>query len=114
MSCETDQGRYDFPDCHEGGSLESFDITIAEENGAALSAAQIIFKLGATDTASLTLAGGSGLTLAATTAGAWVITVDQINAITLAAGTYYYNLKTTDANSLVKFYLAGTWRIKNA
>ena len=113
MSCETEQGTYDFPACWEGGSLESFDIAIAEENGAALSAAQIVFKAGGTDAASLTLANSSGLTLTTTTAGAWVITVDQINAITLAPGIYYYHLKTTDAGGLVKFYLAGTWEIKN-
>ena len=93
--------------------MESFEISIAEENGAALSAAQIIFKAGGSDTASLTLANGSGLTLTATTAGAWVVTVDQINVIALAAGTYYYNLKTTDSAGVAKFYLAGTWQIKN-
>jgi hypothetical protein len=94
--------------------LESFDITIAEENGAALSSAQIIFKLAGSDTTSLTLASGSGLTLESTTAGAWNITIDQINAITLTAGTYYYNLQTVDAGGLKKFYVAGTWTIKNA
>jgi hypothetical protein len=113
MSCETEQGRFDFPTCWEGGSLESFDISIAEENGVALASAQIIFKAGGSDTASLTLANGSGLTLASTAAGAWTITVDQINAIALAAGNYYYNLKTVDAVGLAKFYLAGTWEIKN-
>jgi hypothetical protein len=113
MSCETEQGRYDFPTCWEGGSLESFDITIAEENGSALSSAQMAFKAGGSDTASLTLENGSGLTLTTTTAGGWVITVDQINAITLTAGIYYYNLKTVDAGGLTKFYLAGTWEIKN-
>jgi hypothetical protein len=112
MSCESEQGAFNFPTCYEGGSLESFDITIAEENGAALSAATIVFKLAGSDTASLTLAGGDGLTLT-TTAGAWVIGVDQINTITLVAGTYFYNLKTTDANGLIKFYLAGTWTIVN-
>lgn len=113
MSCETEQGRFDFPTCWEGGSLESFEISIAEESGNALASAQIIFKAGGADTALLTLANGSGLTLTATTAGAWIITVDQINAITLTAGTYYYNLKTVDAASITKFYLAGTWQIKN-
>lgn len=113
MSCETEQGRFDFPTCWEGGSLESFDISIAEENGVALTSAQIIFKAGGSDTASLTLANGSGLTLTATTAGAWVVTVDQINVIALAVGTYYYNLKTTDSAGVAKFYLAGTWQIKN-
>jgi hypothetical protein len=113
MSCETEQAQYDFPACWEGGSLESFDITIAEENGSALSSAEIVFKAGGSDTASLTLTSGDGLTLTDTTAGAWTITVDQISAITLTAGIYYYNLKTVDAGGLVKFYLAGTWEIKN-
>ena len=111
--CESEQGRLDFPTCYEGGSLESFDITIAEENGSALSSAQIVFKASDSDTAALTLANGSGLTLTATTAGAWVITIDQINTITLAPGVYFYNLKTVDVNSLTKFYLAGNWTIKN-
>ena len=112
MSC-TDQGQLDFPTCYEGGSLESFDITIAEENGVALSSAQIVFKAAASDTASLTLTSGDGLTLTSTDAGDWVITIDQIDTLTLAAGTYFYNLKTTDAASLTKFYVAGTWQIKN-
>ena len=109
MSSPT-QGRLDFPTCYEGGSLESFDIAIAEENGAALSSASIIFKLAGSDTASLTLAGGTGLTLT-TTAGAWVVTIDQINTISLTPGVYAYNLATTDANSLTKHYVGGTWQI---
>jgi len=104
------QARLDFPTCYEGGSLESFDIAIAEENGAALSSASIIFKLAGSDTAALTLAGGTGLTLT-TTAGAWVIGVDQIDTISLTPGVYHYTLKTTDANSLSKHYLGGTWQI---
>ena len=92
--------------------MESFDIAIAEENGAALSSATITFKIADSDTAALTLTGGSGLTLT-TTAGAWVIGVDQIDTISLAPGVYAYNLKTVDANSLAKFYLGGTWTIIN-
>jgi len=111
MSCDTEQGRLDFPTCREGGSLESFDIAIAEENGAALSSATLTFKIAGSDTAALTLTNGSGLTLTATTAGAWVITIDQIDTITLAAGVYAYNLRTVDANSLKKDYLGGTWQI---
>jgi len=105
-----DQGRLDFPTCHEGGSLESFDIAIAEENGAALSSATLTFKIAGSDTAALTLAGGTGLTLT-TTAGAWVVTIDQINTISLDPGIYHYTLKTTDVNSLAKHYLGGTWQI---
>jgi hypothetical protein len=112
MSC-TDQARLDFPTCYEGGSLESFDITIAEENGAALSSATLTVKIAGSDTAALTLTGGSGLTLT-TTAGAWVITIDQINTITLTPGVYAYNLATTDANSLTKHHVGGTWQIIDA
>ena len=111
--CESEQGRLDFPTCYEGGSLESFDLTIAEESGSALSSAQIVFKASDSDTAALTLANGSGLTLTSTTAGAWIITIDQINTITLSPGVYFYNLKTVDVSSRTKFYLAGNWTIKN-
>jgi hypothetical protein len=113
MSCESEQGSLDFPIGYEGGSLESFSITIAEENGAALSSAQIVFKAADSDAAALTLSDGSGLTLTSTAAGGWIITIDQINTISLSPGVYFYNLKTVDENSLAKFYLAGTWIIKN-
>lgn len=113
MSCETEQGQLDFPTCYEGGSLESFNITIAKENGVALSSAEIVFKIADSDTAALTLTSGDGLTLTDTTAGNWVITIDQINIITLSPGVYAYSLKTIDAGGLRKFYLAGTWTIKN-
>jgi 2,4-dienoyl-CoA reductase-like NADH-dependent reductase (Old Yellow Enzyme family) len=83
MSCESEQGRLDFPIGYEGGSLESFAITIAEENGAALSSAQIVFKAADSDAAALTLSDGSGLTLTSTAAGGWIITIDQINTIIL-------------------------------
>lgn len=113
MSCETEQGQLDFPTCYEGGSLESFDITISEENGVALSSAEIVFKIADSDTAALTLSSGDGLTLTSATAGNWIITIDQIDTISLAPGVYAYNLKTVDAGGLRKFYLAGTWTIKN-
>lgn len=114
MSCEApSQGRFDFPDCYEGGSLRSFDIAIAVDNSAALSAASIAFKAAGSDTASLTLTNGDGLTLTSTTAGAWVITVDQIDTIGLAKGTYFYSLRTTDADDVVEDFIAGTWTIKN-
>lgn len=107
MSCETEQRQLDFPTCYEGGSLESFSISIAEDGGAALSSATIAFKASGSDTASLTLTGGDGLTLT-TTAGAWVITVDQIDTLSLTPAVYSYNLKTVDANSLTKHYVGGT------
>ena len=110
MNCESNQAHFDFPTCYQGGSLESFDFEIAEENGAALSSATIAFKLAGSDTASLTLTGGDGLTLT-TTAGAWVVGVDQIDAIALTPGVYHYTLKTVDANSLAKHYVGGTWNI---
>lgn len=93
--------------------MKSFDITIAEESGTTLSAAQIVFKLADSDTAALTLSNGSGLTLTSTAAGAWTITVDEITPVTLSPGVYFYNLKTTDADGVIEFYLAGTWEIKN-
>jgi len=114
MSCESDQGRFDFPSIFEGGGLASFDFDIAEESGTTLASASIAFKLAGSDTASLTLAGGTGLTLTATTASAWTITVDQIDASTLAPGVYAYSLKTTDADELVNYYVGGTWTIKDA
>ena len=92
--CESEQGRLDFPTCYEGGSLESFNLTIAEESGSALSSAQIVFKASDSDAAA-------------------VITIDQINTITLSPGVYFYNLKTVDVSSRTKFYLAGNWTIKN-
>jgi len=110
MSCESDQGFLQFPTCYKGGTLESFDIAIAEENGVALSSASIIFK-DSDGVAVLTLTSGDGLTLDDTTAGAWNITIDAISPITLDAGTYYYSLKTTDVSGTIKFYLAGNWKI---
>ena len=114
MSCETEQGRLDFPTCYEGCSLESFFFTLAEDDGVALTDAEIVFKAAGSQTASLTLGVGTGLTLTTATAGGWVVTVDQIDAISLTTGTYYYTLKTTDAGNLTKPYVAGTWQIKDA
>lgn len=111
MTCENDQGWWDFPCIKEGGGLLSRDFTIAEESGTTLASASMVFKLSGTDTAALTLSGGSGLTLTSTTAGAWVITLDQIDSVSLAAGVYFYTLKTTDADGLVNFYLSGTLQI---
>ena len=91
----------------------SRDFTIAEESGTTLASASMVFKLAGTDTAALTLTGGSGLTLTATAAGAWVITLDQIDAATLAPGVYFYSLKTTDADGLANHYLAGTLTVKD-
>ncbi len=91
--------------------MESFDITIAEENGVALASAAIIFKDGDGEVA-LTLSSGSTLTITDDTAGNWVITVEQIDTITLAAGFYSFVVKTVDAASLTKFYVAGNWEIK--
>lgn len=113
MSCDQSQGRLDFPTCREGGGLLPFNIAIAEEVGVALTSATIEFKLADTDTVALTLTSGSGLTLTATTAGAWIVTVDQINGVTLAPGVYSYNLKTIDASGLPQFYVGGTWTILN-
>jgi len=113
MSCEATQVRFDFPTCWEGGSLEALAIAIDDASGNALVSAQMVFKAGGSDTASLTLTSGSGLTLTTTTAGAWAITVDQIDTITLSAGIYYYSLKTVDAAGLTEFYVAGTWQIRN-
>ena len=113
MSCESDQGRFDFPAISEGGGILSRDFTIAEESGTTLASASMVFKLAGSDTAALTLTGGDGLTLTATTAGAWVITLDQIDAATLAPGVYFYTLKTTDADGLVNHYLAGTLTVKD-
>ncbi len=113
MSCDTDQGTFDFPATYEGGSLKSFDISIAEESGTTLASAIMVFKLADSDTAALTLTSGDGLTLTATTAGAWTITVDEITPVTLAPGVYFYNLKTTDSDGVIEYYLAGTWEIKD-
>jgi hypothetical protein len=113
MSCQSEQGRLDFPVCYEGGSLESCVITNAEANGVARDDAEIQFKIADSDTAALTLTVGGGLTLAATTAGGWIVTIDQINTIALAPGVYAYNLKTVDVGGLTKFYIAGTGTIKN-
>lgn len=89
----------------------SRDFTIAEESGTTLASAEMVFKLAGSDSVALTLSGGSGLTLTATTAGAWVITLDQIDSVTLSPGVYFYTLKTTDADGLVNHYLAGTLKI---
>lgn len=113
MSCETEQGRFDFPTCWEGGSLLSFDISIAIENSGTLAAAEIVFKAAGSDTASLTINDTSGLTLTDTTAGAYVVTVEQIDTIALTAGTYYYTMKLTESGGAKHHPLAGTWPIKN-
>lgn len=113
MSCETEQGWFDFPAISEGGGILSRDFTIEEESGTTLASASMVFKLADTDTAALTLTSGSGLTLTSTTAGAWVITLDKINATTLAPGVYFYTIETTDADGLVNHYLAGTLTVKD-
>lgn len=110
--CEQDQGILDWPRRRVGASLRSFTIPIAEENGTTLADAEIVFKLAGTDTAALTLNVDNGkLTLTSMTAGAWVITIEQIDEIALAAGVYYYQLKTVDADNATEFYVGGTWQI---
>lgn len=113
MSCETEQGWFDFPAINEGGGILSRDFEIAEESGTTLASASMVFKLSGTDTAALTLTSGSGLTLTSTAAGAWTITLDQIDATTLDPGIYFYTLQTTDADGFVASYLAGTLTVKD-
>jgi len=112
-TCNTEQGWFDFPTIREGGGILSRDFTIAEESGAALDSAVMDFKLSGTDSVALSLSGGSGLTISSTSAGNWVISLDQIDSVSLAPGVYFYTLKTTDADGLVNHYLAGTLQIKD-
>ena len=110
---ERNQGWFDFPTISERGGILSREFTIAEESGTTLSTAVMEFKLSGTDSVALSLSGGSGLTLSSTSAGNWVISLDQINSVSLSPGVYYYTLKTTDADGLVNHYLAGTITIKD-
>ena len=113
MSCESDQGRFDFPSIFEGGGILSRDFEIAEASGTTLADAEIEFRVAGSETVALTLSVGDGLTLTSTTAGAWVITVEQIAPVTLSPGVYSYNLKTTDADDMPQFYIGGTLTILN-
>src|SRR5690606_41216396 len=53
--------------------------------------------------------GDALLTLAQGAQG--IITFEQVNSLTLAAGKYYYDLEVTDAQGFVTTYLKGTWEI---
>ena len=113
MSCDTEQGRFDFPASFEGGGIESREFTISIENSPVLSSAEIEFKLAGSDTVALSLNSGDELTLTSTASENWVITLEQVNAHGLAAGVYAYNFKTVDATGFPRTPLAGTLTIRN-
>jgi len=110
MSC-TYQGNYDFPALYEGDTFVSRDLTIAEESGTTLASARLVFEKGGAATKTLTTS--SGLTLTSSTAGAWVITIDEWT-VDLATGVHIYDLETTDADGVVRHYLGGTFRVLDA
>jgi len=53
----------------------------------------------------------SGITLTATTAGAWDFTIAAIATAALEVGTHHYDIETTDAASVVRTEFRGTWQI---
>lgn len=107
MSC-TYQAHYEFPAIYEGDTFESRNITIQEENGSALASARLVFEKGGSATKTLTSA--SGLTLTSTAAGNWIITIDAW-AVSIAVGTHFWDLETTDADGVVKHYMGGTMNV---
>lgn len=82
--------------------------TSADED---LSAVAIEFRLAGSSTAALNLSNGSGITINTATAGAWDFTIDEMTAVSLAAGTYSYDIQTTGSGGTVTTEFKGTWRI---
>jgi hypothetical protein len=111
MSCCTYQGRYDFPALYEGDTFISREIRISENTGTSLASARLVFSKDGAPTKTLTV--GSGLTLTATVAGGWVITIDDW-VVNIAIGIHIFDLETTDAEGIVRHYLGGSFKVIKA
>jgi hypothetical protein len=92
---------------------DTFPATNITDSGSdtALVRVRVKVKASGEATASLTLDSSStGITITNATAGAWNFTIDMIQ-VALAAGTYSYDLETTDSAGTVRTEFAGTWEI---
>jgi len=74
-----------------------------------------IIKANATATALTLDSNTTGITLNGTSPGGWDFTIDEIPAATTAtldAGSYAYDLETTDSVGTVRTEFRGTWEIE--
>lgn len=114
MSCDCEQGILPMPAGFAGCSWIGFEIEIEEDGGQAdLESVVMEFKTepDLSGTAVLTLSNGSGLTIISASPP-WRVGIDDIEAISLAAETYYFDVKFTDSTSMTEPLLAGAWTIK--
>ncbi|MGH2622630.1 MAG: hypothetical protein ACRDE7_03105 [Sphingobacterium sp.] len=111
---------YTFPPHYMNDGLRSFNIIIEDDlgNPVDLTGALVRMQLSTSNTTqppnpaftfSTELEGDALLTLAQGAQG--IITFEQVNSLTLAAGKYYYDLEVTDEGGFVTTYLKGTWEI---
>lgn len=105
-------GRFCFPSVFSGDSLIGFEIEIEEENAQAdLDDVAITFSTPGTQDALLVLGDGTGLTILQATPP-WIISVDDIETVTLDPGTYIGRVRTTDGDGISETYLEATWVIR--
>lgn len=101
--------RFDWPPVTKGDTYPAANITI-DGADSTLSRVRIKFKACNSTTTALTLdSSTSGVTI--NDAASWDFTIDQIDEVTLAAGTYRYDLETISADGTIMTELAGTWEI---
>jgi hypothetical protein len=109
-------GKYDLPSVPTGDTWPGIAELSIEINGSAptlaLSSARMQFRDRDDDVGNLVLElTSSGGEITINDADTWNITIEPLD-VTLAAGTYYYDLETTDTDSQVTTYLEGTWLIQ--
>lgn len=110
MSCCTDRDTYNFPAIKKGETFLARNFTIEESAGTTLASAELSFRLAGVSTTALEKTTADGLEIVTATAGGWVIRIEAF-VVTLAAGTYVYELWTTDADGVVQNYLSGTMQV---
>lgn len=103
---------WDWPGVTKGDTYPAINITESSSD-TALSRIRVKIKLADTATAALTLdSDGSGVTLNGTGAAAWDFTIGPISATdtaSLTAGTYSYDIESTDAGGVVRTEFKGSW-----
>jgi hypothetical protein len=107
--------KYNLVAVTQGDTYPATNVTISG-NDTVLSRVRLKIKLTGATTTALTLDSNSaaGITLTATAAGTWAFTIDAIPAATmqtLTAGSYSFDLETTDASGVVKTEFKGNWQI---
>ena len=98
----------------KGDTYPAANITESSSD-AALVRVKVEIKANGNTTSSLVLdSSDTGITLNSTGAGSWDFTIDAISAATtdlLDEQYYAYQLKTTDANGVVRTEFQGTWEV---